>query len=282
MPTEYIKPILLPVMFLVLCLTPPALAQTNEPSTGKFNEFGDVLPTEMAARLDNFAIELQNNPNARGFMIVYRAHRDLPGLSSRRVNWMRGYLLYNRGFKSDRIVAIDGGTASCLSHELWIALPGAAPKARADAYARGFDDTDAARKYDEYYWDAPHDLPESFSIEYGGSLEGFAQALRKEPRALAYIIAYEEYRINRWEEEDERGRKKSYRQVYIDPPGTAWKKLRSVKTELVKESGISPIRVKLVNGGHRRMRQIELWIVPHGEHLPIPTPNAFPPKRKRR
>ncbi|HEY0079565.1 MAG TPA: hypothetical protein VGB73_13210 [Pyrinomonadaceae bacterium] len=260
--TKYIKPLFLSVIYLILCFNHSALAQTNEPSARKFDEFGDALPTDMAARLDNFAIELQNNPNVRAFLIVYRSHYDLPGLSSRRVNWMRNYLIYNRDFKADRIVAIDGGTASCLSHELWIVPPGTAPKPRKDAYSRGFEDTDVARKYDEYHYTILEDMLVSYSTEFENGLEGFAQALRNEPRTLAYIIAYEGYRAESWEEEDEKGRKKTHRRLSIDPCGTAWKELRSKKTELVKRYGLSPSRVKLVNGGYRKWREVEFWIVP--------------------
>jgi hypothetical protein len=266
---------------LILCLSYSALAQTSNPSARKFDEFGDVLPTDMAARLDNYAIQLKNEPNTRGFMIVYRSHRDLPGLSSRHVNWMRSYLIYNQTIKADRIIAMDGGTALCLSHELWIVPPGAAPTPREDAYSRGFGNTDVALKYDEYHYTIPEDMLESYSNEFENGLEGFAEALRKEPRTLAYIIAYEGYRIESWEEEDERGRKKTQRRGNIDPPGIAWKELKGKRAELVKRYGISPSRVKLVNGGYRKWRELELWVVPRGAREPIPTPNTYRPQRKR-
>lgn len=192
MPAEYKKRLIAAVIYLTLCVNHSAFAQAAESSAHKFDEFGDALPTDMAARLDNFAIGLRENPDARGFLIVYRSHRDLPGLSGRHVNWMRSYLIYSRGIKADRIVAVDGGTAPCLSHELWIVPPGTTPKPREDAYSRGFADTDVARKYDEYYYSIPEDMLVSFSTEYEDGLEGFAQAVRKEPRSLAYIVVYEQ------------------------------------------------------------------------------------------
>ncbi len=280
--TKYVRLILLSVICLIQCFNYSAFAQTSEPSARKFDEFGDALPTDMAARLDNFAIVLQNNPNVRAFLIVYRSHRDLPGLSSRRVNWMQNYLIYNRGFKPDRIIAIDGGTASCLSHELWIIPPGTAPKPREDAYSREFDDTDVARKFDEYSYTIAEDMLVSYSTEFENGLKGFADALRREPRTLAYIIAYEGYRVDSWEEEDERGRKKTHRRVSIDPRGTAWKELSGKKAELVKKYGISLSRVNLVNGGYRKWREVELWIVSRGARPPIPVPNVYPPRRKNR
>jgi hypothetical protein len=252
------------------------------PTAQKFDEFGDVYPTEMAARLDNFAVALQQEPNARGFLIVYRSHRDLPGLSGRHLIWMRGYLVNRRMIVPDRIAIVDGGEAPCLTHELWLVPVGATPTPRTDAYSRGLDDAGAAHKFDEYFWDAPSALPESFSIEYGDTFEGFALALRLEPRALAYIIVYAEYRVVRTKDVDQRGRAKIVREVWIDPPGTAARKLKETKELLVKKQGISPARVRLVNGGYRRWRHIELWIVPPGENPPVPTPNAFPQRRASR
>ena len=272
----------LSVLFALLGFSNAARAQTNLPTAQKFDEFGDVYPTDMAARLDNFAVALQNDPGARGFLIVYRSHRDLPGLSGRHLDWMKRFLINSRGIQADRIAAVDGGEASCLSHELWIVPLGATPAPRPDAYSRGLDDGGAAQKFDEYYWDAPHEMPESFSGEYGDTLEGYAQALRKEPRSLAYIIIYAGYRVARTEDKDARGKKKMFREVWIDPPGTAARELRERRAMLVKDHAISSSRVRLINGGYRRWRQIELWIVPPGEHAPVPTPNAFPQKRTSR
>jgi len=103
--------ILLLLTSLILCFAGFASAQTNLSQAAKFEEFGDVYPTDAAARLDNFAIALQQQPTAKAFIIGYRSFRDLPGLSGRRVNWMRSYLIHNRGIKAEQIKAIDGGEA---------------------------------------------------------------------------------------------------------------------------------------------------------------------------
>ena len=57
---EYVKPTFLSIICLILCLSYSAVAQTSDTAARKFDEFGDALPTDMAARLDNYAIELQN------------------------------------------------------------------------------------------------------------------------------------------------------------------------------------------------------------------------------
>lgn len=89
--------ILLSLSFSILCISIIASAQTNLPQATKFDEFGDVYPTDAAARLDNFAIQLQQQPTTNGFIIGYRSFRDLLGISGRRVGWMRAYLINTRG-----------------------------------------------------------------------------------------------------------------------------------------------------------------------------------------
>jgi hypothetical protein len=260
----------------ILCLTAPVSGQTNSSPATKLDEFGDVYPTDAAARLDYFAVELQKLPTTNGFMIGYRSFRDLPGITGRRLSWMRNYLVNHRGIEAHRIKTIDGGEASCLVHEFWIVPPGAVPIPRPDAYARGFDNLEVARKFDEYHWDAPHDLPESFSIDYEGNAEGFADALRKEPRSFGYIVAYSEYQFEA--SDDQNG----HRRVRIDPPGTAWKRLQQMKNYLAKTFRISSSRIRMVDGGYRNARAIELWIVPRGAYAPVATPNMFPNRRPLR
>jgi hypothetical protein len=254
-------------VFGPLLLFSPTAAQDKQPSARKFDEFGDILMTEIKARLDNLAAILQNEPRARGFIIVYRSRRDLPGLSNRLAHLSRKYMLDNRGVPEERLVTVDGGEAMCLTQELWVVDPGAAPKRRDDAYSRSYTNTRAALKFDEFYYPLPWDNQESYDGPSIGdtpeALEAFATALREQPRAQAYVIAYKQY--------DAASRH--------DPPSAAQRMLREVRRNLVRVYGISPSRIKTVDGGYRVWRQVELWLLPRGVHPPVATPNAFPRRR---
>ena len=250
--------------------------QTDNKTARKFDEFGDIPISDLKARLDGFAVQLQNEPLSKGFILVYRLRRDLPGLSYRYAHRMEDYLVNSRGIETERVVAIDGGEANSFAQELWIVPPGTAPTPRSDAYQRNFVDTDSARKFDELRWEGEDASPGV----YAGGLEAYALALRAEPQALAYIIVYPTYYIQRDSYVDN-GKRRRYWQTYRDPPGTARKVLTQARRLLMKEFHISPARIRLVNGGFRKRGALELWIVPRGEHPPIPTPNSFPPKRKR-
>jgi hypothetical protein len=276
----------LAALLLTLCLHACAISAaraqgdpppTTNPVAFKFDEFGDVPASDIAARLDNFANALMEQPQVKGFVIAYRSRRDLPGLSGRLMSLMRNYLINSRGIDPNRVAGVDGGAAGCIAQELWLVPPGATPKPRDHAHEHGFVDIDSTRKFDE---EAVDPSVGSYSQTIYHSLEGFANALRKEPRATGHIIAYSEYRVDRWEEEDERGRKRTSRRVHLDPPGTAARDMRHFRAELTSKYGISLSRIKLVNGGYRQWKEAELWIVPPGGHAPTPTPTSFPRGRR--
>ena len=253
---------------LLFCVHEASAQDKPRPSARKFDEFGDILHSDLIARLDNFAIQIQQEPNVRGFIIVYRSRRDLPGLSNRLALISKDYLTSSRGLPKERIVTVDGGAAACLTQELWIVEPGAAPTPRADAYSRSYRSTSVARKFDEFYYPLREDnmeLTDGMSIgDSPEALEGFATALREQPRARAYVIAYKQHHPE--------GR--------TDSPGTARRMLQAVKEKLVKVYGIPASRITVADGGYRVLRELELWIVPRGVRVPVATPNVFPRKRR--
>ena len=261
--------IVLPIFLLIVS---SSAAQSKSDVARKFDEFGDIYVTDIKARADNFAIELQNNPAAKGFIIVYRSHRDLPGISFRYADRIRRYLVDLRGIRGDRVIAIDGGESPCLIQEFWIAPPNTAPTPRADAYKQSFDNLGSVRKFDEIPIDEESGIGP-------GTLEGFAEALRHEPHGRAYFIVYAQYYVERGSFDND-GKRVHYKNVYFDPPGSAQQVLNRARRSLIGVSPTMSSRIRLVNGGYRQQAAVELWIVPAGEHAPIATPNSFPPARR--
>jgi hypothetical protein len=283
---KYFQPLVVLFIFVVVAGDGYRVAQAQGVVEGaqarKFDEFGDIPMTDIKARLDNFAIELQTEAATRGFIIVYRSRRDLPGLSARLTRRMRNYLVYSRAIPAERVVTVDGGVAAQLTQELWIVPPGDAPVPRTDAYPKTLVDVDSVRKFDEYAYFLPEDRIDAESdVEGGDSLEAFAAALRNEPQALAYIIVYPRYDVERREQYVGNRRTKARRIVHWDAPATPAKVLRALKAELSDRYRIAADRIRTMNGGHRRWREVEFWIVPRGQHAPVPTPNTFPPRRRK-
>lgn len=260
-----------------------AFSQTKSPVARKFDEFGDILLSDLKARLDNFAVQLQQEPNTRGFIIVYRSRRDLPGLSHALATRSRYYLLENRSIAKDRLALVDGGVAMCLTQELWIVDPGAAPKPRDDARIGYFYRPDHAWKFFEYGF-LPPELHKRFGVtgpsQEEDRLDVYANEVKKDKTSIACVIVYAQYDPSPGLV-DYSGNYEPEREVMMDRAGTARRRLTFEKDELVRIYGISASRIRLIDGGYRKSRMVELWVLPRGEHLPIPTPNSFPPARLR-
>lgn len=241
----------------LLLLSSVAFAQTDARAR-KFDEFGDIYPSDLIARLDNLAIQVQNEPNARVFLVVYRTRRDLPGLSNRYAHRMKSYIVNSRGVSPERVATVDGGIAECLTQELWIVLPGGAPQPRPDAYHDSYQP--AVYKFDEHYF-SDSEVGDSYWQEYPlGALEAFGQELQKHPRANGYLIAYKSLRRSR--------------------SPIASRMLRKERNFLVREFGIKPGRLKTVVGGYHEWSTMELWIAQERGAVPLITSYRYSrPKR---
>lgn len=85
-----------------------------------FDQIGEISFKDEAARLDNFAIQLQLELSARGFIIAYGGRTSFEGQASERARRAKDYLTERHNFVDDRIVTIDGGYREEPTVELWI------------------------------------------------------------------------------------------------------------------------------------------------------------------
>jgi len=88
----------------------------------KFDEYGNIRFNDEKARLDNFAIALQNEPGSRGAIVGYGSC-DEEG--QKRAQRAKDYLVNTRGIDAGRIDVIDGGCLPELQVQLWIVPQGA-------------------------------------------------------------------------------------------------------------------------------------------------------------
>src|SRR6185295_5501764 len=109
----------------------PSCARTASCTTGigvppatcrKFDEYADLAFNDEKARLDNLAIQLQQEPGSQAYYVIFGSC-DTEGAarSERAVN----YLVNNRGIDRARITVVDGGCRETLTVELWICPTGA-------------------------------------------------------------------------------------------------------------------------------------------------------------
>src|SRR5579885_3547155 len=100
-----------------------AIPQIKSPK--RFDEFPSIAFDDDKARLDNMAIELQNDPGSTGYIIAYAGRRSRPGEAERMGNRAIGYLTTVRGLSRDRLVFVNGGYRDTNSFELWLVPQGA-------------------------------------------------------------------------------------------------------------------------------------------------------------
>lgn len=93
----------------------------------KFDEFPAISRNDEKARLDNFAIELQNDPTATAYVIVYPGQRGRPTDVQRHTARVVDYLVNSRGVSAQRIVTLVGPSRDALLVELWLCPQGAKP-----------------------------------------------------------------------------------------------------------------------------------------------------------
>ena len=93
----------------------------------EFDECNNCTFDDQKARLDNLAIELQNDPATTGYVIAYGGRMSPIGQTARLMTRARDYLVNERGIDGSRIVIVNGGFRESDSVELWIVPRGATP-----------------------------------------------------------------------------------------------------------------------------------------------------------
>ena len=98
--------------------------------TRLFDEFGDIKCEDEMARLDNFAVQLQNDPSSKGLIVFYGGRRfggQLPkrGEAEARAARLKPYLVERRGIPTDQVMVVGWGYTEEWRVQLWIIPRGA-------------------------------------------------------------------------------------------------------------------------------------------------------------
>ncbi len=217
----------------------------------KVDEFGYVTGCDHSARLDNFAIELQNRPGAVGYLVVYGVEGEVSGTSGYRLRLAKDYLVNAHGIDEERLKTIYGGPYRDKSEsfsELWVVPLGAEPP-KPVRYKN--DAATFKGKFAEYQgWDGD-------VIEYDPgtgppvgdtTLAGFAAVLRLQPLSVAYVVVYD-------------GK---------DAAPGAWRRVGERDAEHLHDRyGIDAARVKVLFGGYKKETTVRLWALPSAAPPPV-------------
>lgn len=283
-------------------------AHEEEQAARKFDEFAELRgECDLGARLDNLAIQLQAEPESKGFIIVYSGKYDLPERVSSYRKYMGDYLVNSRGIIAERLVIVDGGYRQTLMTELWIATKGASAPEPTDTINVA-QELDSVLKFEEYQLYLP-DSFEPFSEQPETIEEAEAGAVAEEVALEQPVEAQEETaaaeaqpeesqetsELSREEEEAFESNvwwaSKGYARAlemeakargviifYANREHTNFSRMKDVvelgKTRLIEKYGVKAERLTMTFGGYRKSSAVELWLVPANASLPLPTPDT--------
>ena len=93
----------------------------------EFDECDNCTFDDQKARLDNLAVELQNDPSTRAYIIAYGGRNSPIAQVEVLMKRARDYVVEQRGIDASRLVIVNGGFREGDSVELWVVPAGAEP-----------------------------------------------------------------------------------------------------------------------------------------------------------
>ena len=121
--------VLIAILLLSL-LTDPSILCDAESSTSPdspFDQYGTISWEDEKARLDNFAIQLQNNKKCTGYILVFDKTNGCPGEATARGIRARRYTTEYRGIPWNQVIWRREGYREDVRTTLLIAPPGVTP-----------------------------------------------------------------------------------------------------------------------------------------------------------
>jgi hypothetical protein len=109
---------------IVLCVSVTA---KTEPDVFWLDKYGNISWEDEKARLDNFAIQLMNDPNQIGYYYVIVGKKSCKGEGQARAVRAKNYLTKVRHADSGRIIWRDVGYGDEFQVSIWLAPRGRAP-----------------------------------------------------------------------------------------------------------------------------------------------------------
>ena len=218
------------------------------PKAELFDEFGAVGHCDLTARLDNFAILLQNRSKTTGYILSYAP----PNSGLRISEQLKEYLVNTRGLSPETLFPLYAGRNSVLSAlriQLWIVPDGAAPPT-----PRKFNSKPESFKGMFYERQGYDDIPYPGAGEEGDGgfnlgiiFSAFTDVFKQQPKSITYVVGYN---------------------GETSTPG-AWRRMAEDEIEFLKKDGFESSRFKTIYGGNLKEAKIEVWIQPTGDQPPV-------------
>ena len=221
-----------------LCLALAAgVASAQERNAGgsrarKIDEFGRLHGCDGGARLDNFAVELENVSGSKGYIVARDARGTLRGAAHAWGVLFQQYFRDLRGMDESRFVVVDGASVSGddLKMELWLVPDGAEPPhvkppAKDDTRPFGGKYTELSVFSDTTFYDT--DGAEAGAFDDSILYSSYRDLLKKQPDSQGYLVVY-------------------------SPPGAGpgyWRRAGTRAQLKVAGADLSPERLTVISGG---------------------------------
>ncbi|HEU4595375.1 MAG TPA: hypothetical protein VFS10_09550 [Pyrinomonadaceae bacterium] len=259
------------VLFVACALAAPALAQDEEVApesrlaeARKVSEYVNLFSScNAGAHLDNFAIELEKDEQAVGYVVGYTPGGKDGKYGRRLLAVTKNYLVNSRGIVESRIKIVSGGrykNSLEAATELWVVPQGAEPPPLVE-YADK-PQTFEGKFADYVGWDG-YDYGDAMSWSSADevALAAFADHLRHQPKSVAYLVGY----------------------TFPASAVGTWRRVLNREVRALEAEGIESARIKTIFGGKGKagkeesggegVAQVQLWLLPA---------DALPPVREAR
>lgn len=244
------------VALLVLAIN--GFPQTS-PAPIPVDEFGEVCSEDLMARMDNFQIQINNNPTARG-VVVFHGRTDTEGRNQKLSDYIERRPT-RPGVGLPRLSIIRGENRSKQLIQFWLVPAGVLePKPDRPYLPNAYTETTLFDRsaVGFHRWEGVLDIYDDGFYDLGCNFSPnktvFSEILRTNGNLNAFLIVYA----------DSKTRKDGLRLA-------SW-----ALNDLVRNHKVSRSRVRAIFGGLRKESEIELWLVPEGKLNPTARPNLDP------
>ncbi|HEY7783149.1 MAG TPA: hypothetical protein VIB00_00390 [Pyrinomonadaceae bacterium] len=246
-----------PITFILIAWFSVAsvMGQEAKSKASPFDSFGYISSDDASARLDNFAVGLEQQPAAMGYVVSYGPRGKGAGTGTYLGQVLKNYLVSTRELAADRIQTIYGGrykNPEDIFTELWI-VPAGSPAPEPMTFKSKLK-TVKGKFADASSWDGYNEC--ACGPVFGNVLRAaFADVLMEQRNDLAYIVA----------------------SSFPDSSPGHWRRTaKNVAAEL-REEGIEGERIKIIYGGTNKLSEDDLvdevkfqyWILPADAPPPV-------------
>ena len=219
----------------------------------KIDEYGRIGHCDLTARLDNLAIELQNDPEAIGYVVGFDPSQRSGPYAETYAKRSVAYLVMSRGLDESRLRMRYGGhnDTDDVKMQLWIVPRDGYLPLVTTALGERDDGGEISGRVETY---ETEDVPGVVEDEMGGPTLSdigqlhFARALKKQPASQGYLVVYTE----------------------ADELPGAWRRIARREEQSIRDGfELAEGRIRVINGGTADETSVELWIQPKDAPPPV-------------